>query len=43
MAPRLCVEDLAKELGPRGVTVNSIVPIITEGASLSTGAVRSTF
>jgi 3-oxoacyl-[acyl-carrier protein] reductase len=40
IAPRLFVEVLAKELGPRGVTVNSIVPTITEGAGLSTGAVR---
>jgi 3-oxoacyl-[acyl-carrier protein] reductase len=40
MAPRFFVEVLAKELGPRGVTVNSILPTVTEGAGLSTDAVR---
>jgi 3-oxoacyl-[acyl-carrier protein] reductase len=40
IAPRLFVEVLAKEHGPRGVTVNSIVPTVAEGAGLSTGAVR---
>jgi 3-oxoacyl-[acyl-carrier protein] reductase len=40
MAPRIFVEVLAKELGPRGVTVNSILPTVTAGAGLSTDAVR---
>jgi len=40
MAPYLFVEVLAKELGPRGVTVNSIRPTVTAGAGLSTDAVR---
>jgi 3-oxoacyl-[acyl-carrier protein] reductase len=40
MAPRFFVEVLAKELGARGVTVNSILPTVTEGAGLSTDAVR---
>ncbi len=32
MAPRFLVEVLAKEIGHRGVTVNSILPTATEGA-----------
>jgi 3-oxoacyl-[acyl-carrier protein] reductase len=40
MAPRLFVEVLAKELGPRGITVNSILPTVTAGAGLSTDTVR---
>jgi NAD(P)-dependent dehydrogenase (short-subunit alcohol dehydrogenase family) len=40
MAPRFFVEVLAKELGPRAVTVNSILPTVTVGAGLSTDAVR---
>ena len=40
MAPRFFVEVLAKELGSRGVTVNSILPTVTAGAGLSTDAVR---
>jgi 3-oxoacyl-[acyl-carrier protein] reductase len=40
LAPRLFVEVLAKELGPRGITVNSILPTVTAGAGLSTDAVR---
>ena len=40
MAPRFFVEVLAKELGPRGVTVNSILPTVTAGAGLSTDGVR---
>jgi 3-oxoacyl-[acyl-carrier protein] reductase len=40
MAPRFFVEVLAKDLGPRGVTVNSILPTVTAGAGLSTDAVR---
>jgi NAD(P)-dependent dehydrogenase (short-subunit alcohol dehydrogenase family) len=40
MAPRFFLEVLAKELGPRGVTVNSILPTVTAGAGLSTDAVR---
>lgn len=31
---------LAKELGARGITVNSILPTATEGAGVSTDAVR---
>ncbi|UXN58473.1 SDR family oxidoreductase [Phyllobacterium zundukense] len=34
------VEVLAKELGARGVTVNSILPTVTEGAGLSAGGLR---
>jgi 3-oxoacyl-[acyl-carrier protein] reductase len=40
MAPRFFVEVLAKELGPRRVTVNSILPTVTAGAGLSTDGVR---
>jgi 3-oxoacyl-[acyl-carrier protein] reductase len=40
MAPLLFVEVLAKELGARGVTVNSILPTVIAGASLSTDEVR---
>jgi 3-oxoacyl-[acyl-carrier protein] reductase len=40
MAPRFFVEVLAKELGARGITVNSILPTVTAGAGLSTDAVR---
>jgi 3-oxoacyl-[acyl-carrier protein] reductase len=40
MAPRFFVEVLAKELGPRGVTVNSILPTVIAGAGLSTDDVR---
>jgi 3-oxoacyl-[acyl-carrier protein] reductase len=40
MAPRFFVEVLAKELGPRGISVNSILPTVTVGAGLSTDAVR---
>jgi len=40
MAPCFFVEVLAKELGARGVTVNSILPTVTEGAGLSTDEVR---
>ena len=36
----LFVEVLAKELGARGVTVNSILPTVTAGAGLSTDEVR---
>ena len=32
MAPRFLVEVLAKEIGHRGVTVNSILPTATTGA-----------
>ena len=35
MAPRFFVEVLAKEIGQRGVTVNSILPSATEGAGVS--------
>jgi 3-oxoacyl-[acyl-carrier protein] reductase len=40
MAPLLFVEILAKELGARGVTVNSILPTVIAGAGLSTDDVR---
>jgi 3-oxoacyl-[acyl-carrier protein] reductase len=40
MAPRYLVEVLAKELGARGITVNSILPTATEGAGVSTNGVR---
>jgi 3-oxoacyl-[acyl-carrier protein] reductase len=40
MAPRFFVEVLAKELGARGITVNSILPTVTAGAGLSADAVR---
>jgi 3-oxoacyl-[acyl-carrier protein] reductase len=40
MAPRFFVEVLAKEIGARGVTVNSILPTATEGAGVSTDEVR---
>jgi 3-oxoacyl-[acyl-carrier protein] reductase len=40
VAPRFFVEVLAKELGSRGVTVNSILPTVTEGAGLSADGAR---
>ncbi|OPB00938.1 short-chain dehydrogenase [Pseudomonas fluorescens] len=40
MAPRFFVEVLAKEIGVRGVTVNSILPTATEGAGVSTNGAR---
>jgi 3-oxoacyl-[acyl-carrier protein] reductase len=40
MAPRFFVEVLAKEVGYRGVTVNSILPTATEGAGVSTDGAR---
>lgn len=40
MAPLLFVEVLAKELGTRGVTANSILPTVIAGAGLSTDEVR---
>jgi 3-oxoacyl-[acyl-carrier protein] reductase len=40
MAPRFLVEVLAKEIGKRGVTVNSILPTATEGAGVSTNGAR---
>ena len=40
MAPRFLVEVLAKELGARGITVNSVLPTATEGAGVSTDGVR---
>ena len=40
IAPLLFVEVLAKELGARGVTVNSIIPTVIAGAGLSTDEVR---
>jgi 3-oxoacyl-[acyl-carrier protein] reductase len=40
MAPRFLVEVLAKELGSRGITVNSILPTATAGAGVSTDGIR---
>jgi 3-oxoacyl-[acyl-carrier protein] reductase len=40
VAPRFFVEVLAKELGARGVTANSILPTVIEGAGLSTDELR---
>ncbi len=40
IAPRFFVEVLAKEVGQRGVTVNSILPSATEGAGVSTDGPR---
>ena len=40
MAPRFLVQVMAKELGARRVTVNSILPTTTEGAGVSTDSVR---
>jgi 3-oxoacyl-[acyl-carrier protein] reductase len=40
MAPRFLVEVLAKELGHRGITVNSVLPTATEGAGVSTEGIR---
>ena len=40
LAPQFLVEVLAKEIGARGVTVNSILPTATEGAGVSTDEVR---
>jgi 3-oxoacyl-[acyl-carrier protein] reductase len=36
LAPQFLVEVLAKEIGGRGITVNSILPSATEGAGVST-------
>jgi 3-oxoacyl-[acyl-carrier protein] reductase len=40
MAPQFLVEVLAKEIGKRGVTVNSILPTATDGAGLSADGAR---
>lgn len=40
LAPQFLVEVLAKEIGLRGITVNSILPTATEGAGVSTKEVR---
>lgn len=40
MAPRFFVGVLAKEVGVRGITVNSILPTATEGAGVSTNGAR---
>lgn len=40
IAAQFLVEVLAKEIGKRGVTVNSILPTATDGAGVSTGGVR---
>ena len=41
MAPRYLVEVLAKELGHRGVTVNSIIPTATAEAGVFTGGANA--
>jgi 3-oxoacyl-[acyl-carrier protein] reductase len=38
-APQFVVEMLAKELGPRGVAVNTILPTAIEGAGVFTDGV----
>jgi 3-oxoacyl-[acyl-carrier protein] reductase len=40
IAAQFLVEVLAKEIGARGVTVNSILPTATDGAGVSTGGAR---
>jgi 3-oxoacyl-[acyl-carrier protein] reductase len=40
VAPQFLVEVLAKEVGARGITVNSILPTATEGAGVSAKEVR---
>ncbi len=40
LAPQYLVEVLAKEIGARGITVNSILPTATEGAGVSANEVR---
>jgi 3-oxoacyl-[acyl-carrier protein] reductase len=40
IAPQFLVEVLAKEIGARGVTVNSILPTATEGAGVFSAEVR---
>lgn len=40
MAPQFLVEVLAKEIGKRGVTVNSILPTATDGAGVSADGAR---
>jgi 3-oxoacyl-[acyl-carrier protein] reductase len=42
-APQYLVETLAKELGPRGVAVNSILPTAIEGAGVFTSEVSADF
>jgi 3-oxoacyl-[acyl-carrier protein] reductase len=39
VAGQVLVEVLAKEIGARGVTVNSILPTVTDGAGVFTGGV----
>ena len=43
IAPQFLVEVLAKELGARGVTVNSILPTAIEGAGVFTDEVKPEF
>ncbi len=40
VAAQFLVEVLAKEIGHRGVTVNSVLPTATDGAGVSTGGAR---
>ena len=42
MAPRFLVEVLAKEIGHRGVTVNSIIPTAIDGAGVFTDGMDDT-
>lgn len=41
LAPQFLVEVLAKEVGARGIAVNSILPTATEGTGVSTKEVRA--
>ncbi|MFZ4122454.1 MAG: SDR family oxidoreductase [Caulobacterales bacterium] len=43
MAPRFLIEVLAKEIGHRGVAVNSIIPTAIEGAGVFSGGVDPAF
>jgi NAD(P)-dependent dehydrogenase (short-subunit alcohol dehydrogenase family) len=43
IAPQFLVEVLAKEIGQRGVAVNSILPTAIEGAGVFTGGVNAEF
>ena len=41
LGAQFAVESLAKEIGPRGVTVNTILPTVTEGAGVFTHGASS--
>ena len=40
MAPQFLVDVLAKEIGAKGITVNSILPTATEGSGVSAKEVQ---